>query len=72
MGGWERVCSFLIEEEPFKRKEFIEVYEVISKSQRDCPQKLIGTHERNNGTPNEIKMIGGNCGANEILLRRIS
>ena len=52
MGGWEKFSSMLLEEEPFRQKEFIQLYEAISRSGRACPERLVGNFERING---EIK-----------------
>lgn len=58
MGGWEKVCGMLVEDEPFRKKDFIELYEAILNSGRFCPEKLVGYHERLNGKEEPIALIG--------------
>lgn len=58
MGGWEKFCSMLIEEEPFRQKDFVNLYEALSRSGRVCPVKLIGYHERLNGFSEKTVLIG--------------
>lgn len=57
MGGWEKFCSMLIEEEPFRQKDFMKLYEALSRSGRDMPLRLAGNHERLNGRVEETQMI---------------
>lgn len=58
MGGWEKVSSMLIEDEPFRAKDFVKLYEAIEKSGRACPDKLVGYIERTNGTEEKVNLIG--------------
>lgn len=58
MGGWEKFCSMLVEEEPFRQKDFIALYEAVTRSGRNCPEKLLGVHERMNGTVEKVFLIG--------------
>jgi hypothetical protein len=58
MGGWEKFCSMLIEEEPFRQKDFISLYKAISSSGRKCPDCLIGHFERINGVAERVILIG--------------
>lgn len=57
LGGWEQFSSMLIEEEPFRRKEFITHYEAYARSGRTCPDRLVGNFERLNGNFDGTKLI---------------
>lgn len=58
MGGWEKVSSFKIDEEPFRAKDFVNLYHAIEHSGRACPEKLVGYIERVNGRPEKVVLIG--------------
>lgn len=58
MGGWEKVCEMKVEEEPFRQKDFIGLYEAISNTGRSCPDVLVGIEGRVNGESREVVMIG--------------
>lgn len=66
MGGWEKFCSMLVEEEPFRQKDFVNLYSAILKTGRHCPERLTGWHERLNGAPEETVMIGADKGQKQI------
>src|SRR3990167_6619666 len=57
MGGWEAFSSMLIENQPFERKRFIELYAAYSRSGRDCPEKLEGNFERKNLRVEKVTLI---------------
>lgn len=57
MGGWEKFSSMLLEEEPFRQKDFINLYEAISRSGRACPERLVGNFERINGVYSDTVLI---------------
>ncbi len=63
MGGWEKFCMMLSEEEKWKQKEFEKLYAVISARPGTHAKYLPGTHEMVNDLsghrlPVEIVMIG--------------
>lgn len=58
MGGWEKFSSMLLEEEPFRKKDFIAIYEATARSGRKCPEKLPGNIERINGIEQKVHLIG--------------
>ena len=58
MGGWEKFCNMLVEEEPFRKKDFIALYEAIARTGRDCPEMLAGYFQKVNGIPEEIRFVG--------------
>lgn len=58
IGGWEKFCGMEISEEPFRKKDFLSLYESISKTGRECPGKLVGYCERVNGHEEAVKFIG--------------
>ena len=57
MGGWEKFSSMLLEEEPFRQKDFINLYEAFYRSKRVCPERLVGNFERLNGFSEETILI---------------
>ena len=58
MGGWEKFCAMLVEEEAFRQKDFVKLYEALSRSGRTMPVRLLGCSERLNGRPEKTEMIG--------------
>lgn len=49
MGGWMEICKMTVDDWKYKRKEFINIYNTLSKRPiASYPEKLIGFHEQNN------------------------
>jgi len=57
LGGWIELNNMLVEDEPFKRKEFLKLYETYKRAERECPKRLIGIHEKENKGLEETVMI---------------
>lgn len=45
MGGWVRLCEMLTKEEPFKKKEFIEMYKIQRRKGIEFTNALSGIHK---------------------------
>jgi hypothetical protein len=45
MGGWKQLCLMLETEEPFKRKDFIELYTIMRRRKEEYSPMLTGTFE---------------------------
>lgn len=67
MGGWEKFSSMLVEEEPFRQRDFVALYEAISATGRHCPEKLVGYFERINGTPEDVVLIENESKSRRLL-----
>jgi hypothetical protein len=52
MGGWVKLCSMLTKDEPFKKKEFIEMYAILKRRNQGYKPILSGIHK------NYQKLIG--------------
>jgi hypothetical protein len=52
MGGWKKLCSMLQSEEPFRKREFIELYVALKRRNQEYQCKLDGIDK------NYIKLIG--------------
>lgn len=57
MGGWEQLNEMLIAEEPFRKREFVDLYKALLRSGRTFPTKLIGYFERMNGAVDTVALI---------------
>ena len=44
LGGWKRLCGMLEEEMPFRKKDFIDLYLVMKRQNRDFPNMLTGIY----------------------------
>jgi hypothetical protein len=42
MGGWAQLCRMLEDEEPFRKKDFVQLYEINSRKKEDFPPMLSG------------------------------
>jgi hypothetical protein len=58
MGGWEKFSSMLVDDLPYRKKDFVALYGAISRTKRACPERLIGYFERINGRPEKTVLIG--------------
>ena len=48
MGGWARLCRTTEDEWKFLKKEFINIYKALSKTNFEAPKYLIGLHQNEN------------------------
>jgi len=73
--GWEKCCLTPEDEWKWKRKEFISLYKVFASNPRPCAEKLIGFHDRVNGTkgikePQTPVLIGDSHKAMAVLTHK--
>lgn len=59
LGGWLHLCSMSERELNFKRKEFLELYKIYSKSNIEHPKKLVGYFEQHNRAHGFLENIPG-------------
>lgn len=52
MGGWKKLCSMLETEEPFRKKEFIDLYVIVKRAGHTYPPMLRGKYK------DDFKFIG--------------
>lgn len=57
IGGWEYLCELLTDDIPFRRKEFIEAYLSIAKTQAGDASPHIGFFDRTNGNEKYMRRI---------------
>lgn len=55
MGGWIKLCAMTIEEEPFRRKDFLELHEIACRNDDGRTEKLVGLF--GDAVPKVIKLI---------------
>jgi len=44
MGGWKTICNMLISEEPFRKRDFISFYQIVSRKNKTYSPMLSGMY----------------------------